>query len=157
MNISISPMTPSQVPAVAALEAASFSTPWSERSIRSELENPWAIWLTATDGDALLGYLGVQYGPDGGDLLTVAVDPACRGQRIAQTLLETVCRALREKSLRYLTLEVRPSNLSALALYRRLGFRPVGRRKSYYRSPTEDALLLTLFFDEEEDHADPGD
>ena len=49
--MTIIPMTSEYISAVAALEAASFSTPWSENSIRGELENPWAIWLLALEGD----------------------------------------------------------------------------------------------------------
>jgi len=147
--MTITELTPGTLPAVAALEAASFSTPWSEASIRGELENPWAIWLTALEGDALAGYLGVQYGPDGGDVLTVATDPAFRGRGVGKALLREMCARLREKELRWLTLEVRPSNAAALGLYESLGFRQVGRRPRYYRNPTEDALLLTLYFEED--------
>ena len=147
--MTITELNPGTLPAVAALEAASFSTPWSETSIRGELENPWAIWLTALEGDALAGYLGVQYGPDGGDVLTVATDPAFRGRGVGKALLREMCARLREKELRWLTLEVRPSNAAALGLYESLGFRQVGRRPRYYRNPTEDALLLTLYFEED--------
>ncbi len=49
-----------------------------------------------------------------------------------------------------MTLEVRPSNEAALALYRELGFQPVGRRRDFYTDPTEDALLLTKTFKKEE-------
>ena len=52
--------------------------------------------------------------------------------------------------LDFLTLEVRPSNAAALALYRELGFQPVGRRRDFYTDPTEDALLLTKTFKKEE-------
>ena len=142
-------MTGGDVPAVSRLEAASFSTPWSENSIRSELENPWAIWLVARDETGLAGYLGVQYGPDGGDILTVATDPSFRGRGIAKALIRRMVQLLQEKDLSWLTLEVRPSNRAALSLYESMGFRQVGRRKNYYRSPTEDALLLTLYFKED--------
>ena len=147
--MTITPMTAGTVPLVAALEERCFSTPWSEKSIRSELENPWAIWLTALEGDRLLGYLGVQYGPDGGDIMTVATDPGCRGRGIARGLIAAMEPLLREKGCGYLTLEVRPSNAAALGLYESLGFRQVGRRPRYYRNPTEDALLLTKYFEEE--------
>ncbi len=155
MSITISPMTPGIVPQVAALEAASFSTPWSRRSIEEELSNPWAIWLVAREEEALAGYLGVQYGPDGGDILTIATAPHLRGRGVARELLEAMSRLLREKGLKWLTLEVRPSNGAALGLYTALGFRQVGRRPRYYRNPTEDAILMTLYF-KEEHHADFG-
>ena len=147
--MNIIPMTNETVAQVAALEQASFSTPWSEKSIREELNNEWALWFVAMEGETLLGYIGVQWGLDGGDIMTIATAPEYRGKGIARKLIETVLTIFQEKSLQYLTLEVRPSNTSALKLYEALGFREVGRRKKYYREPTEDALLLTLYLEEE--------
>ncbi len=147
--MTITPMTPETVAPVAELEHASFSTPWSETSIREELSNEWALWLVAFAGDSFLGYIGIQYGPDGGDIMSIATAPASRGKGVAKALIRSARDFLREKGLGYLTLEVRPSNLSALGLYQAMGFTEVGRRKKYYRNPTEDAILLTLFFEEE--------
>jgi ribosomal-protein-alanine N-acetyltransferase len=144
----ITAMTEALVPKVSALEALCFSTPWSENSIRSELENPYSIWLVALEETELAGYLGVQFGPDGGDIMTIATDPAYRGQGVGRLLLTTMTGLLREKQLGYLTLEVRPSNEPALKLYEAFGFRQVGRRPNYYKNPREDALLLTKFFEE---------
>ena len=129
--------------------------PWSGTSIRAELENPYAIWLAALDGDTLAGYMGVQFGPDGGDIMTIATAPEFRGQGVGKKLISAMVEMLKEKELQWLTLEVRPSNTAAVGLYKALGFREVGRRPRYYKKPTEDALLMTLFF-EEETHADPG-
>ena len=145
----ITQMTHETVPVVAKLECACFSTPWSERSIREELGNEWAFWLTAMEGERLLGYIGIQYGLDGGDIMTIATEPDYWGKGIGKKLVLAAVEILKEKNLGYLTLEVRPSNLPAIALYESLGFREVGRRKKYYRDPTEDALLMTKFFEEE--------
>jgi ribosomal-protein-alanine N-acetyltransferase len=142
-------MTEDTVEAVAALEAVCFSTPWSEASIRSELENPYSIWLTALEEGNLAGYLGVQYGPDGGDIMTIATDPGFRGRGVGKRLLKTMVETLQEKNLQWLTLEVRPSNTPALKLYEAFGFRQVGKRPNYYKNPREDALLLTKFFKED--------
>jgi ribosomal-protein-alanine N-acetyltransferase len=145
----ITAMTEELVPKVATLEALCFSTPWSENSIQSELENPYSIWLVALEENALAGYLGVQFGPDGGDIMTIATDPAFRGKGVGRLLLTAMTGLLREKQLGWLTLEVRPSNTPALKLYESFGFRQVGRRPNYYKNPREDALLLTKFFEEE--------
>ena len=152
----LEPMTMKTVPQVAALEAASFSCPWSENSIRSDLDNPWAIWLVALEGETLAGYLGVQYGPDGGDILTIATAPDFRGKGVAKALISEMTEQLKRKNLQWLTLEVRPSNTSARGLYEKLGFRQVGLRKRYYKAPPEDALLMTLYFEEMEHNADSG-
>jgi ribosomal-protein-alanine N-acetyltransferase len=152
-SMQITPMTPETASLVAALEADCFSTPWSLQSIRSELENEWARWLVALDGDRLMGYIGIQFGPDGGDIMTIATAPEYRCHGVGRALLAEAIRWLRQKDLEWLTLEVRPSNQPALALYRALSFREVGRRPGYYKKPPEDALLMTLFF-KEESHAD---
>ena len=151
----LEPMNAHHVPQIAVLEAACFSTPWSENSIRAELSNPYAIWLAAMEGDALAGYLGVQFGPDGGDIMTIATDPNFRGRGAAKKLISAMTEIFLKKNLRWLTLEVRPSNEAAVGLYKAMGFREVGRRPRYYKKPTEDALLMTLFL-KEEYHADPG-
>ncbi len=155
-NLTIQPMSEQYLPFVVDLERRCFSTPWSEKSISEELKNPWSIWLVAIAGECFLGYMGMQYGPDGGDIMTIATEPEYRGQGVAWAMLQAGIACLLEKRLGYLTLEVRPSNEPAIRLYSAIGFRQVGRRPRYYQNPTEDALLLTLFF-EEEDYADSGD
>lgn len=147
--MNILPMTEKNVPMVADLEHRSFSTPWSEKSIHEELNNEWALWYVALEGDRFLGYIGIQFGLDGGDIMTIATEPEYRGKGIGKALILHVLEIFKEKHLQYLTLEVRPSNAPALNLYERLGFSQVGRRKNYYRNPTEDALLLTLQLEEE--------
>ncbi len=145
----LQPMTMEYVPQVAALEKVCFSTPWSESSIGGELQNQWAIWLVALEGDALAGYLGVQYGPDGADIMTIATAPAFRGRGVGRALIAEMAARLKSMGLQWLTLEVRPSNTAALGLYEAMGFQQVGRRPRYYRDPVEDAILMTLFFEEE--------
>lgn len=145
----IIPMTAETVGAVAKLESACFTTPWSEKSIREELENTWAFWLTAMVGETLAGYIGIQFGLDGGDIVTIATSPEMRGKGVAKLLVSAAVERLKEKNLGYLTLEVRPSNEAAIGLYQSFGFRQVGRRPRYYKNPTEDALLMTKFFEEE--------
>jgi ribosomal-protein-alanine N-acetyltransferase len=102
----------------------------------------------ALEENTLAGYLGVQFGPDGGDIMTIATDPGFRGRGVGKRLLKTMVQKLQEKNLQWLTLEVRPSNAPALKLYESFGFRQVGRRPNYYKNPREDALLLTKFFEE---------
>ena len=142
-------MSQQTVGQVAELEHRCFSTPWSYKDLVSELDNPWAIWLTAMEGDALIGYLGIQYGPDGADIMSIATDPAFRGKGAAKQLLSAMEQQLRALKLQWITLEVRPSNESARKLYESMGFQQVGRRPRYYQKPTEDALLLTKYFREE--------
>ena len=135
-------MTAAQVSQVAALEKICFSDPWSEKSIASELENPLSLWLVALDGDIVAGYVGSQTVLGETDMMNVAVCPDYRRQGIAEGLILALIADLKARESHCLTLEVRDSNASARALYEKLGFSEIGRRKNYYRNPKEDALIL---------------
>ena len=141
-NVAVVPMTEAHVAQVAALEQVCFSDPWSENSVRSELENPLSTWLIALEGETVLGYVGSQTVLDEADIMNVAVAPDHRRQGIARLLLERLEEALRARNVHSLTLEVRASNEPAKALYASLGYVQVGRRPNYYFKPREDALIL---------------
>jgi len=72
----------------------------------------------------------------------VAVRPECRGRGLAARLLEHVMTDAVGRGAQRVTLEVRRSNLAALNLYEKLGFRVAGVRRNYYSEPVEDALVL---------------
>ena len=127
---------------IAALEKICFSDPWSENSIASELENKLAHWLVALEGDTVAGYIGSQTVVGETDMMNVAVHPDFRRRGIAEALVDRLVEDLRAMESHCLTLEVRASNAPAIALYEKLGFAQIGRRKNYYRNPREDALIL---------------
>ena len=138
----IETMKPSHVAQIAQLEKICFSDPWSERSIASELDNQLAFWLVATEGETVAGYIGSQTVIDETDMMNVAVHPDFRRKGIAEALVNTLVENLQKMGSHCLTLEVRASNAPAIALYEKLGFAEIGRRKNYYRNPREDALIL---------------
>ena len=135
-------MNPAHVAQIAQLEKICFSDPWSERSIASELDNKLAFWLVATEGDTVAGYIGSQTVMDETDMMNVAVHPDFRRRGIAEALVTGLVEELKNNGSHCLTLEVRASNAPAIALYEKLGFSEIGRRKNYYRNPREDALIL---------------
>lgn len=135
-------MREEHVAQVAALEKECFSTPWSENSVRSELNNPLSLWLVAVDGEKVVGYVGSQSVMNESDMMNIAVTSDYRRKGIACKLVEALVTALQERDVDSLTLEVRASNEPAKALYAQLGFAQVGRRPNYYRNPKEDALIL---------------
>ncbi len=138
----IEKMALSHVPQIAVLETQCFSAPWSENSVASELKNPLSLWLVAMDGETVAGYIGSQSVEGEADMMNVAVHPEYRRRGIAGQLIIALIAALKEKGNHSLTLEVRASNAPAIALYEKLEFSQVGRRKNYYRNPKEDALIL---------------
>ena len=137
----IVPMEAAHAAQIAALERQHFSAPWDEASLRSELDNPLALWLVALDGDTVAGYIGSQSVLGESDMMNLAVAPAYRRQGVGRALVERLLWELAEDN-HCLSLEVRASNEAAIALYDSLGFRQVGRRPRYYQHPPEDALIL---------------
>ena len=135
-------MAQAHVPAIAQLEKLCFSDPWSESSIETELSCRLSCWLVAMEGDALLGYVGSQTVIDESDMMNIAVHPDHRRKGIAEALIAALEEQLRQRGSKALTLEVRDSNVPAIALYEKLGFTQVGLRKNYYRNPKEDARIL---------------
>lgn len=151
-KIKIVPMAPEHLDALAALERVCFSRPWSRQMLADELDNQCAAFLTALepDTDRVIGYAGLLVAADEGYITNVAVEPSRRRQGVAAQLLQVFDSFARANKLAFLTLEVRPSNGAAIALYRSFGFEEVGRRRNYYDLPKEDALILTKYYGEEE-------
>lgn len=146
MNYKLVPMDCSHLAGVAELERMCFSAPWNEAMLEEELYNDTASFIVAEGEDGqVLGYAGLHVILDEGYIDNVAVRPTCRRQGIADRLLDVFCR-FGQANLAFLTLEVRPSNTAAVALYEKHGFQEAGRRKDYYENPREDALLLTREF-----------
>ena len=149
MSVKIVPMTADHLDEIAALERACFSRPWTKEMLKEELDNACAAFLVAEDSGKVVGYAGLQVVLDEGYIANVAVDPAYRRQGIASKLVQVYIDFAQANKLAFLTLEVRPSNMAAIILYGRLGFRSVGRRKNYYEHPKEDCIIMTRYFDEE--------
>lgn len=147
MNYRLIPMERAHLPQAAELERQCFSDPWTEAQLAGELDNE-LLSLSAAVGEdgTVLGYAEVRVILDEGTLERIAVAPRYRRQGIAEALLDAYIQYGREH-LAFLTLEVRAGNAPAIALYEKLGFREVGRRKNYYRAEHEDALLMTVEFD----------
>ena len=125
--------------AVARLEADVFSDAWSEKQVRSHLEEACGRIYVCEDEGGLVGYLLGSSIPPEGEILRVAVLPQARGHRYAERLI-----SMHTEELCVCFLEVREGNASARRLYERLGFRLVGKRDRYYKNPTEDACLYRL-------------
>ena len=128
---------------VLEIERAVFPVPWSRESFRHELGNPRARNLVVRRGSEIAGYVCVWLVAGELKINNVAVRDGWRRRGLAARLIETVLEMADDEACDEATLEVRTSNLAALELYRRFGFREVGRRKAYYQDTGEDAILMT--------------
>lgn len=130
------------IPKIAKLEQECFSLPWSENAITSELTNPLSLWLVAIENQQVVGYIGSQSVMDEADMMNLAVSQNYRRKGIGEELVKRLIAALSERGVYSLTLEVRETNLSAIALYSKMGFKKVGCRPGYYKNPKEDAWIF---------------
>ena len=146
-GIAIVPMHPDHLDSLADLESLAFSTPWSYDALAEELQNPLAVFLVAEDVDAesAVGYLGMHHILDEGFIANLAVHPAYRRQVIARSLLREAQEYAEAHDLARLTLEVRASNVPAIALYEGMGFTRDGIRPGFYDSPKEDAAIYSYY------------
>ncbi len=142
MNRKIRPMKTEDLPAVSAIENASFSMPWSEEEIERSFRLANYRFFVAEEDGEVVGYAGILRCLNEADLATVAVLERFRQRGIGAALMKAVLDYAAEEDLECLFLEVRESNFPARSLYEKVGFLPVGRRKDYYEHPREDAILM---------------
>jgi [ribosomal protein S18]-alanine N-acetyltransferase len=138
-GLTIRRLSYSDLPAVIAIERRSFSTPWSLAMFVLELSKPSGICLAVTEEERLVAYLVCSRYDDLWHLMNVAVDPARRREGIATQLIDELFGRTRRGRV---TLEVRVSNLSAIRMYERFGFKSAGVRRRYYHDNDEDALIM---------------
>jgi len=137
------PMLPADLPAVAELESAMLH-PWPPALLAEALERQRGWRLVGEVGERPCCYASGTIAADEAEIHRLVVAPDLRRRGIGRALLDACLHRLAGLGARYCFLEVRAGNVPALSLYRRAGFRPVGRRRNYYREPAEDALLLAI-------------
>jgi len=140
----IRPMVPADLPRVMEIENACFSTPWKEPTFLGLLRRTDSDLFAAELDGRLVGYAACWTVIDQSELGNVAVAGEARGRGIGGALVEAVIERVRARGAEECFLEVRESNRGAQQLYRDRGFVVVGRRRSYYAHPTEDALVMRL-------------
>ena len=146
-DVQILSATPEQARALSHLHGQLFAKRWDTEDMRRLLEHPACVALAAVSShtSAPIGFVIAQSSADEAEILSIGVDAAFQRRGIGRTLVEALIELARSKGARRLFLDVAESNAAALALYARLGFEQMGRRKAYYRHPDgrqEDALLM---------------
>jgi [ribosomal protein S18]-alanine N-acetyltransferase len=127
------------------MERVCYSDPWPASAFAALPDNAQVFFAVARDeghdGD-LVGYVIGWYVLDEGELANLAVAQEARRHGIGRSLLDAMLDDAASRAASRIFLEVRESNEAARQLYAQRDFEYVGRRKRYYRSPVEDALIL---------------
>lgn len=144
-RVSLRPLVEADLTAVLDIERSSFPSPWTRASFLHELHNPHSRLLAAEWQGQVIGYLCCWLVADEVHILDVAVHPAHRRRGVGRLLLRDMLARARQSGARSASLEVRRSNLPAIALYQELGFREAAVRRRYYENG-EDALLMVYVF-----------
>ena len=135
---------PSDAEMIAEIEREIFPDPWSEPDIRSLISTEGATCYTALSDGNIASYILGRVIAGEGEIYRIATRPEYRRRGIAARIIERLLREETLIGLETLFLEVRESNIPAIALYTSLGFKAIGKRKNYYKNPTEDAILMML-------------
>ncbi len=146
----LSPLTGPAAGVAAAIHAAAADAPWSAETIGGLLLHPGAFGLFALAAEEPQGFILCRVAADEAEILTLAVLPEARRRGLGRALLAEVARRAAAAGAVRLLLEVSVLNAPALALYRSVGFRDVGRRKGYYvhaQGAAVDAAVMALDLD----------
>jgi [ribosomal protein S18]-alanine N-acetyltransferase len=144
-EVHIRPMMEADLPEVATIERLSYAFPWSESIFRDCLRVGYTCRALDLDGQ-IIGYGVMSFGAGEAHVLNVCVRDEFRNVGFGRRLLEHLIERAGAAGVNEVFLEVRPSNLSAIRLYQRLGFEQIGIRRGYYQAldGREDAIVLKL-------------
>lgn len=144
-SLSLRAMSNADLARVLEIEASSYGFPWSEGIFRDCLRVGYVCRVVVID-DMIVGYGILSALVREAHILNLCLDNRYRRMGLGRRLLEHLLALAMQKNVQEVFLEVRPSNLSALSLYRNCGFEQVGRRHNYYRAREgrEDALVLRI-------------
>jgi tRNA threonylcarbamoyl adenosine modification protein TsaD/ribosomal-protein-alanine acetyltransferase len=136
------PMLASDLDRVVALERATFPSPWSRGMFIDELAQPDRHWIVADSPWGVVGYAGLMIAALDGHVMNLLVREDAQGRGLGKALLSDLVETAADAGVERLTLEVRPGNSPAVALYREAGFVEAGARRGYYSDTGEDALIM---------------
>ena len=151
-DITISQMTKDDIEDVTKIEEEAYGKHhWSKSSFYDEMSNNLAKYYTAKlPSGEIAGYAGTWHIIDEGHITTIAVKKEYLRNHIGEAIIQRIINDCYKNEIKYLTLEVRVSNIPAIKLYEKYGFQSLGTRKGYYQDNNEDALIMwteNIFYD----------
>lgn len=124
---------------------------WAKSSFYDEMNNNLAKYYCAKNSENVtVAYAGTWNIIDEGHITTIAVKPEFKRKHIGEALIVKIIENCYNSKIKYLTLEVRESNIPAIKLYEKYGFKSLGTRKGYYQDNNENALIMwteNIFYD----------
>jgi len=143
MPVTFRSATLDDLPSIMAIEQrAPTSVHWTEALHRRPLENG-LVWVAEHEGE-ICGFACAKVVAAEWEIENIVVAPEFQRRGVADRLMGALIGEAQKQAGTKIVLEVRESNLPARRLYEKHGFAPVGRRKSYYQHPVEDAVLYEL-------------
>jgi ribosomal-protein-alanine N-acetyltransferase len=124
------------------IETLSSPSPWGLSAFEAEATNPFSRFWGVTGHETLRGFICFWLCDRAYELLNIAVHPEARRRGLGKRLMEWMFQQGIVEGVKTIWLEVRSSNRIAWKLYRKMGFREVGRRPRYYRDLDEDAIIM---------------
>ena len=139
------PMVESDLDAIMEIEPHIYSHPWSRGNFSDSLVSGYSAWVLL-DGAKIIGYALMMMVLDEAHLLNLSVAKAYQKKGLGRLLLEHMIAIAKKHAAANMFLEVRPSNISAIALYENIGFNEMAIRRGYYpaHNGREDAVLMGL-------------
>jgi ribosomal-protein-alanine N-acetyltransferase len=142
-RLSIGPMRYEDIATVQSIERDIFVSPWPKNAYASELaQNRQASYLVMRQGGEIVGYAGLWRVAHEAHVTTIGVRASDQGKGYGTALFAALVHRAYDMGARWITLEVRSTNLHAIRMYERFGFRAIGRRRGYYTDNGEDAVIM---------------
>lgn len=129
---------------IMTIEQVCFPTAWPRQVFEMELKSPRSFTRVSKLGDMVVGYVVAWTVYDEGHILNIAVLPEFRRMGIGEDLMTDCLDYFSRSHAKYALLEVRTSNIGAIKLYEKLGFKSIGIRRGYYNDTGEDAIVMML-------------
>ncbi|MEQ1766376.1 MAG: ribosomal protein S18-alanine N-acetyltransferase [Methylotenera sp.] len=139
------PMRMEDLDTIMAIEQHIYPYPWTRGNFKDALNSGYSAWLLMHN-EAIIGYSLMMLVLDEAHLLNLSIAKAYQKQGLGRYLLEYMVEIAKNNQMANMFLEVRPSNLSAIALYENMGFNEMAIRRGYYPAANgrEDAVLMGL-------------
>ena len=144
-NYQLRPMREDDLAAVMQIEPTIYSHPWTRGNFSDSLNSGYSAWVLE-ENDAMIGYALLMLVMDEAHLLNLSIAKPQQKRGLGRYLLEHMLNIAKNHKVTNMFLEVRPSNVSAIALYENMGFSEMAVRRGYYpaKEGREDAVIMGL-------------